>query len=324
MSSEKQRYVVAVGCYGYGVVDLERELAAPAISASEAESMCKRFVASGPSIYITWVSCVDAGIDVDMLRRETGWETETVTKKEFKVGDRVRITSKKPSDYDATRASSPGWLCFMDDLLGNEDEVERVTEHGIAKVGGYWWKTRDLELIESEPPVPEPQVKEPLQQRRPQVGEVWRTRDGGITSGVLRSSGHSRWTLIGDCSDGEQRTWDANGSYSAHGEPDQYDLVEFVTESELAAKPTTGVPAVIEKCSPDRIGSRCWYKARVFRDGKWVTLDWSAGFMRAWSTDSDDGNIYPVAIVEDAKTCVCDVVFLCNVCFASDKPGDKK
>lgn len=68
--------------------------------------------------------------------------------------------------------------------------------------------------------------------------------------------------------------------------------------------------------SDNRIGSACWYKSRKF---------WRLGHLRMWSTnhvECENGPApFPVAVVEDDKTMICDAIPVFDVCFAATPPG---
>jgi hypothetical protein len=62
----------------------------------------------------------------------------------------------------------------------------------------------------------------------------------------------------------------------------------------------------------------CWYK-----DGK----DWRAGFVLAWSTDNEDCgehgfSLYPVGIIEDFETHRCYSIYVNEISFSDERPGD--
>ena len=71
----------------------------------------------------------------------------------------------------------------------------------------------------------------------------------------------------------------------------------------------------------NRIGSDCWYKPR---DAKLHKKVWRAGTLRAWSTDfvelESGPALFPVGVIEDDKTGLCQSVYVAHICFAAVPP----
>lgn len=81
-----------------------------------------------------------------------------MSEKVFKVGDRVRITSTRPSDYGVAGINdAPRWASEMSEMLGKPATVRKTEDGPFVTVSvdghaGRWcWLSRDLQLILHEP-----------------------------------------------------------------------------------------------------------------------------------------------------------------------------
>ena len=74
--------------------------------------------------------------------------------------------------------------------------------------------------------------------RLPQVGERWKSRDGGIVTGPLEATGEEKFTLGAWCGAQEYLTWYSDGSWKVDGEHGN-DLVELVEEAQPGPPPPT-------------------------------------------------------------------------------------
>ena len=80
-------------------------------------------------------------------------------------------------------------------------------------------------------------------------------------------------------------------------------------------------PARIQKgkveMENNRIGSHCWYQPA----GPTIPPQkWRGGTLRAWGTDMDNGERFPVAVIEDDGTGMCASIYVTRVSFATDNP----
>ena len=73
----------------------------------------------------------------------------------------------------------------------------------------------------------------------------------------------------------------------------------------------------------NRIGEACWYRMGMTEEVRnWKLTDWTAGRLRMWCMDDCGEGVYPVAVVEDAKTTFMYVVSVELICFADAKPEE--
>jgi hypothetical protein len=69
----------------------------------------------------------------------------------------------------------------------------------------------------------------------------------------------------------------------------------------------------------NRIGCSCWYQLAT-------SQAWRAGILRAWSIDYENCDFtqqFPVGIIEDDETEMCQSIYVKRICFA-EFPPDRK